>query len=163
MATTREEAEIVIRHVQEGLDEIRKSETRIQALGGEADETSREVDELDRSLSELKSQNKLIDDFTKLKRQTQGAGDELDRAQTKAQALGRELAQAEVPTARLTERFNKARAAVQQRSSASIHYGDRCRRRGSRSRPRGSIPRTSPAPSGRTRRRRRRRRAGWMP
>ena len=115
MATTREEAEIVIRHLMEGLDEIRKSETRIQALGGEADETSREVEELDRSLSELKSQNKLIDDFTKLKRQTQGAGDELDRAQTKAQALGRELAQTEAPTARLTERFNKARAAVQQK------------------------------------------------
>ncbi len=115
MTTTREEAEIVIRHLMEGLDEIRKSETRIQALGGEADETSREVEELDRSLSELKAQNKLIDDFTKLKRQTQGAGDELDRAQTKAQALGRELAQAEVPTARLTERFNKARAAVQQK------------------------------------------------
>lgn len=115
MTTTREDAEIVIRHLMEGLDEIRKSETRIQALGGEADETSREVEELDRSLSELKAQNKLIDDFTKLKRQTQGAGDELDRAQTKAQALGRELAQAEVPTARLTERFNKARAVVQQK------------------------------------------------
>jgi tape measure domain-containing protein len=101
-----------------GLENFDRLSKELRDAGKDTAALDRQAAELAAELQRLARQQALIDQFRRLKTETQGAGEALKQAQAKAQELGREMAQTEAPTARQTAAFQKARQAVKDAGAA---------------------------------------------
>lgn len=107
-----ENIDILIRHAVEGAGKITDAAKRIRELGGDSADTERAAEQLSAELSELANQRGNIQAFGAVKQAIAGTEAELAEAQQTAQRLGRELANTEKPTAKLTREFSRARSTV---------------------------------------------------
>lgn len=96
----------------EGDRNVTSLATQLEALAKQGGDAAPQFAALAAELRKLESQQKAIDTFTKLKKETGDAAKALEEAQAKAQALGKEFSQAENPSRKLTTEFERAKKAV---------------------------------------------------
>ena len=97
----------------EGEEDVRRLADALDKVDDAIDPAAAErAGKLSKELRELGRQREALDTFTRLKRDTEQARVELDRAQVAAQKLGRELASTERPTRAQAGQLEKLRDAV---------------------------------------------------
>lgn len=112
MANNNLELALKIKAAVDGLQGIQSLIGEIEDLGGSAGKAGERGKELAAELHELTRQATLIEQFRKLKIETQDTSKQLAAAQGNAQQLGRQLGETEKPTKRLNTAFEKARREV---------------------------------------------------
>lgn len=112
------ELALKIKATAEGLGEIRSTIKELENAGIETETWKEAVNELDDTLAEVARNDALIDQFSKLKSETNDSAAALKQAQTQAQKLAVELKNTENPTKAQTAAFEKSRAAVVKSSTA---------------------------------------------
>lgn len=104
---------IRLRAAVEGLAEVGKLISEIDDVGGATEGAAKRSRALSDEIRELEKAENAIDNFRRLKDEVNDTGDELQQAQQRAQALGRELGETSTPTAKLKRDFESARKTVQ--------------------------------------------------
>jgi len=95
-----------------GLENATALGKSLRDLGVDTTALDSKAQALDAELKALADQQRVIDAFVRTKAATVGAASGLETAQAAAQALGREMAQAEAPTKAQTAALDRARTAV---------------------------------------------------
>ncbi|WP_456403809.1 hypothetical protein [Thiolapillus sp.] len=112
MAQQRNSISIKIQALVDGLESIRKLSAEIEAMGGNTSEASAEIAGLEKELQALERQQGAVDRLNKLNAELTTTESALQQAREEATRLGKEMAQAEKPTKRLTNQFERARKRV---------------------------------------------------
>lgn len=95
-----------------GLENATSLGKELRGLGVDTTALDAKAEALGAELAKLGTEQRLIDTFVRTKTATTDAAKALEDAQNAAQALGRELAQADAPTKAQTAAMDKARTAV---------------------------------------------------
>lgn len=93
MATQDMKAKLVIEAQTEGAGEVAALAAELEDLASQGSGAAPKFDALAQSLRELAAQDRLIDNFTRLRRETQTAGDAMDAASTQVDGLAAQLQQ----------------------------------------------------------------------
>lgn len=116
MAT--KEVGVRLRVGAEGLDNVSKLTGELRRAGGETERFDAAAGELNAELARLASEQRLIDGFRRARTEVTAAGEAMRTTQTRAQALGREIALTEEPTRKQEAAFRRARTEANQAEQA---------------------------------------------
>lgn len=106
------ELALKIKATHDGLGDIKATIAELKNAGVETAEWEKSASELDQQLTEAGKNQRLIDLFVALQRESKASAQSLEEAQQKAQRLGKEFSSTEKPTKAQTRAFNEARSAV---------------------------------------------------
>lgn len=96
----------------DGLKEISALIDEVEELGGETSSASKKTQTLAKNLTELSTQQKLIDQFKSLKKESVGIAGALEKAQNEARLYAQGIKKSEQPSAKLNKQLADARQRV---------------------------------------------------
>lgn len=110
----KNQAEIVVTAKAEGSEELEKLARELDGIAQSGSEAAPEAAKLAAELRTLGQQNAAVTQFAALKRESIDLKTQLEAARTATSAMGRELATAEAPTAKMRREFDQSRKALEQ-------------------------------------------------
>ncbi len=110
----KNQAEIVVTAKAEGSEELEKLARELDGIAQSGSEAAPEAAKLAAELRALGQQNAAVTQFAALKRESIDLKTQLEAARTATSAMGRELATAEAPTAKMRREFDQSRKALEQ-------------------------------------------------
>lgn len=112
-STNQSDIQLRIVALIDGLVEIAKLTSEVDALGGQTAESSGKVEQLVTELDRLRKQDQLIDQFQTLKRETSGLSGTLDDARARATSLGKGLSDSKKAVAESNSEYKASKTATQ--------------------------------------------------